>query len=124
MKISFIAFILSLITLSASAQIERKPVAIKKDSTQTITDDVKADKQNRKERMKELDLNREQKGKIKELHKSGKAAKDAIENNTQLSEAEKKKQLRDLQKTQAEKMQGILTAEQIQKFKASKQNNP
>ena len=82
MKISLLAFVLSLVTLSASAQIERKPVvAAKSDSTQTTTTDNKVDKQSRKERMKELDLTREQKGKMKEIMQANKAAKDAIENN-------------------------------------------
>jgi Spy/CpxP family protein refolding chaperone len=125
MKISLIAFIFSLITLSASAQIERKPVAIKKDSSQTVTDEGnKGDKQSRKERMKELNLTREQKGKMKEIMQNGKAAKDAIENDTKLSDEDKKKQKRELQKTQMQKIQAILTTEQIEKFKASKQNNP
>ena len=35
MKISLIAFIISLLTISASAQIERKSVAVKTDSEQT-----------------------------------------------------------------------------------------
>ena len=125
MKISLIAFILSLITLSASAQIERKPAAIKKDSTQTVTDEGnKGDKQSRKERMKELNLTREQKGKMKEIVQANKAAKEAIENNTQLSDQDKKKQLRELQKGQAQKVQAILTPEQLEKLKASRQNNP
>ena len=55
---------------------------------------------------------------------SGKASKDAIENNAQLSEPEKKKQLRELQKAQLLKIQSILTEEQKAKFQASKQNNP
>ena len=133
MKISLFAFALSLVTLSASAQIERKPVvAAKSDSTQTTTTDNKVDKQSpvrigtggRKERMKELDLTREQKGKMKEIMQANKAAKDAIENNTQLSEADRKKQMRELQKSMAQKIQAILTPEQMEKFKASRQNNP
>ena len=125
MKISLIAFILSVVSLSSSAQIERKPAAIKKDSTQTVTDEGnKGDKQSRKERMKELNLTREQKGKMKEIVQANKAAKEAIENNTQLSDQEKKKQLRELQKGQAQKVQAILTPEQLEKFKASRQNNP
>ena len=125
MKISIIALVLSLVTLSASAQIERKPVvAAKSDSTQTATTDNKVDKQSRKERMKELDLTREQKGKMKEIMRANKAAKDAIENNTRLSEADRKKQMRELQKSMAQKIQAILTPEQMEKFKASRQNNP
>ena len=125
MKISLLAFALSLVTLSASAQIERKPVvAAKSDSTQTTTTDNKVDKQSRKERMRELDLTREQKGKMKEIMQANKAAKDAIENNTQLSEADRKKQMRELQKSMAQKIQAILTPEQMEKFKASRENNP
>lgn len=123
MKIYLLAFALSVFSISASAQIERKPVA-RTDSSQAINADGKPDKQNRKERMKELDLTKEQKSKMKELRLSGKAAKDAIENNTQLSAAEKKKQSRELQKAQLAKMQTILTPEQFEKFKASRQNNP
>ena len=125
MKISLLAFVLSLVTLSASAQIERKPVVIaKSDSTQTTTTANKVDKQSRKERMRELDLTREQKGKMKEIMQANKAAKDAIENNTRLSEADRKKQMRELQKSMAQKIQAILTPEQMEKFKASRENNP
>ena len=124
MKISLIAFILSLVTLSASAQIERKPVIIKTDSAKTIGNDTKSDKQSRKERFRELNLTREQKGKMKEIVQANKAAKEAIENNMQLSDQDKKKQMRELQKAQVQKIQAILTPEQLEKFKASKQNNP
>ncbi|MBK6379900.1 MAG: hypothetical protein IPF72_09295 [Chitinophagaceae bacterium] len=65
-----------------SAQIERKPVVIKTDATQTTANDTKVDKQSRKERFKELDLTREQKSKLKEIMQANKAAKEAIENNT------------------------------------------
>ena len=124
MKISFIAFIFSLVTVSASAQIERKRVVVKSDSAQTTTNDTQVDKQSRKERFKELDLTREQKVKMKEIMQANKAAKETIENNTQLSDQEKKKQLRELQKAQMQKVQAVLTPEQIEKFKASKPNDP
>ena len=96
---------------------------IKTDSAQT-TNNNKVDKQTRKERLKELDLTKEQKGKMKEIVQAGKAAKEAIENNTQLSDEDKKKQLRELQKAQAQKVQAILTPEQREKFKASRPNKP
>ena len=124
MKIPAIVLVLLINTLTLSAQVERKPIAIKPDSTQATVSDNKADKLNRKERLKELDLTKEQKSKMKEIMQAGKASKDAIQNNTQLSETEKKKQLRDLQKAQMQKIQAILTPEQIEKFKAGKPNNP
>ena len=124
MKITSIVLTLSFAALTTSAQIERKPVVIKTDSTQTTGNDTRVDKQSRKERLKELDLTREQKGKMKEIMQANKASKEAIENNTQLSDQEKKKQMRELQKAQMRKIQAILTPEQIEKFKASKANDP
>ena len=124
MRILVIAFILSIFTLSASAQIERKPVVVKADSTQTTGSDTKQDKQSRRDRFKELNLTREQKGKIKEITQAGKAAKEAIENDIKLSDEDKKKEKRALQKVQIQKIQAILTPEQLEKFKASRQDNP
>ncbi len=123
MKLPVFIFLLFLSSISASAQIERKPVAIKTDSAQT-TSNNKADKQTPKDRLKDLDLTKEQKAKVKEIRQEGKAAKEAIENNTQLSEEDKKKQLRELQKAQAQKVQAILTEEQKVKFKASRPDKP
>lgn len=122
MKLLLIAFACCL-AASASAQIERKPVVIKADPAQTTEGTAAADKQTRKERFKELDLTREQKLKLRDIMQSGKAAKEAIENNTQLSAEEKKKQLRELQKAQAVKIQAMLTPEQREKFKASRQED-
>ena len=124
MKYSLIILLLVLGSLSSTAQIERKTESIKADSTNNAQVDNKKNKQTQKDRLEELDLTKEQKGKLKEIRQSGKAAKDAIENNAALSETEKKKQLRNLKMEQAQKVQGILTEEQKAKFKASKQNNP
>lgn len=123
MKIPAIAISLLAITLTASAQIERKTETLKTDSAKTEVATVKADKQSRKELMKDLDLTREQRSKMKEIMQANKAAKDAIDNNSQLSEQEKKKQLRELKKDQAQKIQAILTPEQREKFKANRQDN-
>jgi len=124
MKITFVAFFFSLCTLTVSAQIERKAVVAKADDGPTSNNENKADQQRRKQRFKKLDPTKEEKGKLKEIMHSGKTAKEAIENNTQLSEDDKKKQLRELQKAQALKVQAILTPEQREKFKASRPNKP
>ena len=124
MKYPFIILALLLVNLKLSAQIERNPSVVGK--TDTISFPASNNKQNkegRKERMKELNLTKEQKGKMKEIMQSGKAGKDAIQNNTRLSDQEKKKQLRKLQKEQMQKIQAILTPEQREKFKASKAND-
>ena len=132
MKITWFVLFLFLTALTATAQVERKPVVVKTDTSQATANDPQVDKQSRKERFKELDLTREQKSKLKEIMQANKAAKEAIENNTQLSDQDKKKQLRELQKAQMQKIQAILTPEQqeqfrkqlLQKVEASKQNNP
>lgn len=123
MKITGIILILSLTAFTATAQVERKPV-VKADSAQNTGAGKKVDKQSRKERFRELNLTREQKGKLKEAAQANKAAKEAIKNNAQLSEADKKKQMLELQKAQLHKIQSILTPEQFEQFKASGQNNP
>ena len=124
MKIPGIVLLLLLSFLFSTAQIERKSAVVKTDSTTGVSSANTNDKMNRKDRLKELDLTREQKIKLKEIRQSNQAAKAAIENNTGLSEEEKKKQIRTLQKEQAQKVQAILTEEQKAKFKASNQNNP
>lgn len=125
MKISGFVLILLLGTCTAVAQIERKPVTvIQTDTTKTTVSENVKDKQSRKDRMKDLDLTREQQIKMKEIIQANKSAKDAIENNTRLSDQDKKKELRELQKAQLQKLQAILTPEQREKFKASRQNNP
>lgn len=124
MKIAGIVLFFSLTALTASAQVERKPVVVKADSTRTNGTGNKADKQNRKERFKELDLTRAQKIKMKDIMQANKAAKEAIENNTLLADQDKKRQLRELKKAQVQKIQAILTPEQVEKFKASGSNNP
>ena len=124
MKTYIISITFLLGSLYSSAQIQRDVVAKVDTISFSSSDKNKNDKMSRKERFKELDLTREQKVKMKEIMQSGKASKDAIENNAQLSEPEKKKQLRELQKKQLLKIQSILTEEQKAKFQASKQNNP
>ena len=124
MKYYAIILLLLLGSLCSTAQIERKTESVKTDSEKNAQVDNKKNKQTQKDRLEELDLTKEQKGKLKEIRQSGKAAKDAIENNAALSETEKKKQLRNLKMEQAQKVQGILTEEQKAKFKASKQSNP
>lgn len=125
MKISvlFIAFLL--VSLFSSAQIERKPTVVKADSAQaTAPADKSTARQSRRDLLKDLDLTKEQRSKLKEMRQANQAAKEAIENNAQLSDAEKKNQLRVLQKEQAQKIQSVLTEEQKLKFKEGRQNNP
>lgn len=119
MKIpGFILFFL-LPSMISVAQIERKPSPSKQEDS--ALSQPSNSMNNRKDLLKDLDLTREQKIKLKEIRQANMAKKEAIENNSQLSEEEKKKQFRELQKEQAKNVQAILTDEQKEKFKAKRQ---
>lgn len=111
-----------LFNVTSFAQIQRNTVKQKADSvTQNSTPAVEKD--SRKEILKELDLSKEQKVKLKEVNQSLKASKEAIENNKDLSDAQKKEKLKALKKEQMTKIQSILTEEQKIKFRELKRKN-
>lgn len=121
MKTPGLILMLLLPSVISYSQIERKPVpVIKADTVAGNQSAGKVDKADRKDLFKELDLTREQKIKLKEIRQANKEKKEAIESNGQLSEDEKKKQLRELQKEQAKSIQAILTDEQKEKLKAKR----
>ena len=113
MKLPGLFLILLLSSVITFAQVERVPQA-KTDSLSGTSIPGK------KDLIKDLDLSKEQKIKLKEIRQAGKARKEGIENNSQLTEPEKKKQLRELQKEQALQVQEILTDEQKEKFKTKR----
>jgi Spy/CpxP family protein refolding chaperone len=79
-------------------------------------------KNKKKEMMKELNLTKEQRGQMKEFHKSMKQKKEDINNDNTLTEAQKKDKMKELHKEQKEKMKAILTPEQKEKMKEQKKN--
>ncbi|HMK04591.1 MAG TPA: hypothetical protein VK489_10385 [Ferruginibacter sp.] len=119
MKKPLIVLILSFGSLFSFAQIARTP-AKQPDSLADKQAMSKKDKMGKKDMMKELDLTKEQRSKLKEIRQSGKAKKEAIENNDKLTADEKKKELREFQKEQAQSVQGILTEEQKEKLKTKR----
>lgn len=71
----------------------------------------------KKEMMKALNLNDEQKAKLKEMKTANKEKREAIKNNSSLTEAQKKAQMKALKTEQRNGMQSILSGEQKQKMK-------
>jgi len=67
--------------------------------------------------MNALNLSEEQKSKMKEMRMANKEKKDAIINNSSLSESQKKEQLKTLRKENAGKFESVLTDEQKTKIK-------
>ena len=103
-------------------QIQRNVVKQKSDSASANPFPSK-ENESRKEILKELDLTKEQKVKLKEVNQLMKASKEAIENNMELSEIQKKEKLKVLKKEQMSKIQSILTEEQKIKFRQLKEKN-
>lgn len=105
------------ISLAAVAQIQRKPApaVASKDSAAISAQSPATNK--RKELLKELDLSKEQKLKLRAIHQAAQAKKDAISNDDKLTEAEKKTRLRQLRMEQADSLMSILDEKQKAKFK-------
>lgn len=121
-KYSSIVVLFTLISFLSQAQVQRAPVKQRTDSV-TTTAKIEKDNKSKKEIFKELDLSREQKVKLKELNQSMKASKEALENDTALTEADKKAKLKVLKKEQAQKIQALLTEEQKIKFRELRNKN-
>lgn len=119
--ISIIVF--SFIVALSFAQVQRKAAAAgKSDSAIVATDKKKLSRGEKMKVAKELDLNKEQKSKLKEIRQSAKAKKDAIENDDKLSAAEKQVKLKALQREQAKSTMTILNDEQKEKMKEMRKN--
>jgi Spy/CpxP family protein refolding chaperone len=72
--------------------------------------------------MNELNLTSDQKSQLRELYEQNKQQRDAIKNDSSLTPDQKKQKMKDLHKSQSEKMNSILTPEQQAKRKAFMQN--
>ena len=76
------------------------------------------------EKIKELDLSKQQKKEVKKYRRSNKANVAAIKNNAALTEHQKKDKLMQIRKENHEKLQTILTPEQKEKMKQMKKEQP
>lgn len=104
------------------AQIERVP---KKTDSLSAGNNSSPGK---KDLVEDLGLSTGQQAKLREIRETVRMKRKEIDNNDQLTDEERKKQIRELQKEQAKYIEGILTDEQKEKFrnsrkKALKQNN-
>ena len=80
----------------------------------------KKGKHHKAEMMKQLNLNDEQKAKLKEMKSAEQGKKDAIKNDSKLTEEQKKEQMKALKDERRKNMQSVLTDEQKQKVKEMK----
>ena len=124
MKKWSIALLMSMITLGSFAQVQRN-VAPKKDAAEIAIpgetmngENEQSKKESKRQIIRSLNLSKEQKQKFKEIHQANKEKKESISSNDQLTESEKKDQLKKLHKEAAGNMNNILSQEQRDKMKA------
>lgn len=116
-----LSILLSLIiSISCSfAQVQRTKSATKQssDSLSAITGTKQAGKVGKKQMMKDLNLSREQKSKLKELQLANKAKMDEIKNNDKLTPEEKEAKLKAVRQEQLKSTGAVLNDEQKAKMK-------
>jgi len=114
MKKIVLMMTLVFLTAFSFAQVQRNKAnsLAKADSASSGTEKRKTAGMDKKQMLKELDLSREQKIKLKELRQSMKQKKEAIENDDKLSDPEKQTKLKELRQEQAKNTMSILTPEQ------------
>jgi hypothetical protein len=119
MKKLSVLIVFSFIVTSSFAQVERKSNhSVKTDSVKHNTvSKHDSDGVNKRQMMKDLNLSKEQKIKLKEARQANKAKKEAIENDAKLSNEEKEAQLKALHQEQAKNTMNILNEEQKEKIK-------
>ena len=107
-KIFVFIFLTSLSAINVNAQIRRAT-----DSTQSVVSNS-AKRTEKLETMKGLNLTKQQMSQLKEARRNMKQQKDAINNDQSLSDEQRENKLKDLRKEQKEKLNSILTPEQME----------
>lgn len=115
MKKILVALLTTTIFFTAGAQVQRKKATIVTDSTATPA--PAKTRGEKKEMMKELNLSKEQKIKLRNLKQDNKAKMDAVQNDAALSDTEKKAHLKELKKQQLLSIMSVLNDEQKAKLK-------
>ena len=112
---------LAFIGTGINAQVQRKVADT--NSTKNIAVNEEMDnsekagiRMNQLKALKELNLTREQKRKLKEMKQASQFKKDAILNDTELTEIEKQEKMKQVKRSAAVNLQSILTDEQKQKL--------
>ena len=99
------------------AQVQRQKKAIASNDSSIVNSAQKADTGlNKREMMKELNLTREQKLKIKAFRQDTQAKKEAIENDTSLKPEEKQVKLKELRREQMKNTMSVLSPDQKTKL--------
>ncbi len=107
------------ISFFSFSQVQRAATPSKQsDAAATQPGDNNPEKMNRRKMMRELNLTKEQRSKLKEIRQSNMSKKDAITNDDKLTDEQKEAKLRELKRGQAQSTMTILNDEQKAKMKA------
>lgn len=112
--------LLFIVSVSCSfAQVQRVKSATKQssDSLSAITGTKQTGKVGKKQMMRDLNLSREQKSKLKGLQQANKTKMNEINNDDKLSAEEKESKLKALRQEQLKNTLSVLNAEQKAKMK-------
>lgn len=121
MKKIFVLLTISMISLTGIAQTTETALSKPAASNTNAGSKHHKDKHANKELMKSLNLSEDQKAKFKEMKDANKSKREAIKNNSALSDDEKKAQMKEMKTAQKQQMHGMLSADQRAKMKAFKQ---
>lgn len=116
MKKTIIGTIFCLCALSSMAQIRRTVAPKPKTDSIAVEPTMDTEAGGRKGKIKALDLDKQQKNKLRGVMQSAKQEKEAIENDEKLSDVEKKQKLQDLRRRQMARLDSMLTPEQKEKM--------
>ena len=122
MKKAFLAIAFSMIGLLSISQVQRVVTPRKQtDSASNSRPDNNPNTMDKRKMMRELNITKEQRAKLKEYRQSRIAAREAISSDDKLTEDEKAMKLRMLQREQVKNMQQVLSDEQMMKLKKMRQ---
>lgn len=116
-KILAIIFLVGLFGNNAKAQIRRHT-----DSTQNVVSNSSKSAE-RHETMNSLNLTKQQMIQLREFRRNMKQGMDSINNDPSLNDGQKQRQLKDLRREKKEKLNSILTPEQMEKLSAERMNS-
>ncbi|UEG50149.1 hypothetical protein LK994_01500 [Ferruginibacter lapsinanis] len=123
MKNIFLLLVINIICINSFGQIQRNVVPL--DKGRFSADSVRPDKskvvgKKNKQIFKDLNLTKEQFGKLKEIRQVNKAKREAVNDNDALSAEEKRIQLKAINKTANDAIKAILSKEQWEKYQEEK----
>jgi Spy/CpxP family protein refolding chaperone len=114
-KLFLFAFAALLFAATGNAQVKRNS-----DPSQTMQSDTSHHFRKGK-MMDNLNLTADQKAELKSMREDAKQQREAIQNDASLTADQKKAKMKELHKTQSDKMKSILTPEQQATWKANMQ---